>query len=222
MARSINRDIHSSDAKAGGLAAAAMGRAGAAISNLKSSFFPNSLPMGQAPPPAISIAAPSPLGSAATIGTSLIGSDLIIRGENIVIISQNRLQIEGDVHGDVRGKEVTIGPDGSVTGTISAERIEVHGRVRGAIRATLIVVHSTANVDAEIVHEQLSVAEGAKVEGRLKRSRDANELIPNLDPTPYLSKQVTAPVLDSRGQVARAGLSKEQTETAQPGGQAER
>ena len=121
-----------------------------------------------------------------------------IRGESIVIISQNRLQIEGDVHGDVRGKEVTIGPDGSVTGKISAERIEVHGRVHGAIRATLIVVHSTANVDAEIVHEQLSVAEGAKVEGRLKRSRDASELIPDLDPIPYLPKQVTTPVLDSR------------------------
>ena len=168
------------------------------IPNLKSSFFPNTMPIGQAPRPAVSIAAPSPLWSAATIGTSLIGNDLMIRGENIVIISQNRLQIEGDVHGDVRGKEVTIGPDGSVTGTISAERIEVHGRVRGAIRATLIVVHSTANVDAEIVHEQLSVAEGAKVEGHLKRSRDASELIPDLDPIPYLSKQVTTPVLDSR------------------------
>ena len=95
MARSINRDIHSSDAKAGGLAAAAINRAGAVISNLKSSFFPNSLPMGQAPPPpSVSLPLP-PSGSAATIGTSLIGSDLMISGENIVIISQNRLEIEG-------------------------------------------------------------------------------------------------------------------------------
>src|SRR4029079_7982228 len=105
----------------------------------------------------------------------------------------------GDVQGDVRGKEV---PDGSVTGTISAERIEVHGRVRGAIRATLIVVHSTADVDAEIPQEQLSVAEGAKVEGRLKRSRGANELIPNLDPIPYLSKRDTAPGLDSSAKLS--------------------
>jgi len=117
--------------------------------------------------------------------TSVIGTDLTILGEKITIISQNRLQIDGDIHGDVTGKQVTIGAQGSVTGTISAERIEVLGGVRGAIRARLVTLHPTSQVDGEIVHETLSISEGAHFDGRVRRSRDANELTPKLDPQAY-------------------------------------
>jgi cytoskeletal protein CcmA (bactofilin family) len=122
------------------------------------------------------------------MGTSVIGSDLTILGREITIISQNRLQIDGDIHGDVCGKQVTISADGSVVGTVSAERIEVHGGVRGAIRAASVVVHPSAQIDAEILHQTLSIAEGAQVEGRLRKSRDENELKPNLDASSYSLK----------------------------------
>lgn len=121
-------------------------------------------------------------------GLSVIGTDLTILGQNIAIISQNKLQIDGDVRGDVVGKQVTISSDGSVIGTVSAERIEVHGGIRGAIRASVVVVHPTAQVDADILHQSLSVAEGALLEGSLKKSKDPAELVPNLDPGSYTSK----------------------------------
>ena len=141
---------------------------------------PNLVSMGRAP-----AAAASPFGPASTMGTSIIGTDLTILGREITIISQNRLQIDGDIHGDVCGKQVTISADGSVVGTVSAEKIEVHGGVKGAIRAASVVVHPTAQVDAEILHQTLSIAEGAQVEGRLRKSRDENELKPNLDANSY-------------------------------------
>jgi len=144
--------------------------------NLKSQGFQAPMPTGQALVP-----------TSVTPATSVIGADLTILGEHITIISQNRIQIEGDVRGDVSGREVTISGHGSVIGTVSAERIEVHGGVQGAIRAASVVVHPTANLDAEIVHEKLSIAEGAHVEGRLRRAKDANELKPNLDPSSYIS-----------------------------------
>jgi hypothetical protein len=87
------------------------------------------------PSPAPASGRPSPFGAATTLGASVIGTDLTILGEKITIISQNRLQIDGDVRGDVNGKQVIIGEDGSVIGTVSAETIEVRGGVRGAIRA---------------------------------------------------------------------------------------
>lgn len=119
------------------------------------------------------------------LGTSVIGTDLTILGQNIVIISQNKIQIDGDVRGDVAGKQVTISAEGSVIGTVSAEKIEVHGGIKGAIRAAVVTVHPTAQVDAEILHQTLTVAEGALLEGRLRKSKDERELIPNLDAAAY-------------------------------------
>lgn len=148
-----------------------------------------SMGMGLRPsPPPTPGAASSPFGPAATMGVSVIGTDLTILGQNIAIISQNKLQIDGDVRGDVVGKQVTISSEGSVIGTVSAEKIEVHGGIKGAIRAAVVVVHPTAQVDADILHQSLSVAEGAQLEGSLRKSKDPGELTPNLDASSYAQK----------------------------------
>ena len=123
----------------------------------------------------------SPFSAASVMGQSLIGTDLTILGEKITIISQNKLQIDGDVRGDVNGKQVVIGEEGSVIGTVCAEQIEVRGGVRGAIRAQAVVLHPTAEVEGDIFHQTLSISEGAQFDGRVRRAKDAEELRPNLD-----------------------------------------
>jgi cytoskeletal protein CcmA (bactofilin family) len=116
---------------------------------------------------------------------SVIGTDLTIIGEKITIISQNRLQIDGDVRGDVNGKQVIIGEEGSVIGTVCAEAIEVRGGVRGAIRALAVTLHPTAEVEGDIMHQTLAISEGAQFDGRVRRAKDANELRPVLDVTAF-------------------------------------
>jgi cytoskeletal protein CcmA (bactofilin family) len=115
----------------------------------------------------------------------VIGTDLTILGQSIVILSQNRLKIDGDIRGDVAGKEVIISAEGSIIGTVSAERIVIYGGVKGAIRAPLVIVHASAEVDADILHRSLQIDEGAKVDGRVRHARDDSELRPNLDPAAY-------------------------------------
>lgn len=144
-------------------------------------------------------AAPSPFEPARSVGSSVIGTDLTILGQNITIISKNQLQIDGDIRGDVTGKQVTISADGSVIGTVSAEKIEVHGGVRGAIRAATVALHPSARVEAEIVHLRLSIAEGAQVEGNLKKSKTEAELVPNLDVSSYLGSDHAEPEIDLAG-----------------------
>lgn len=122
-------------------------------------------------------------------GTSVIGTDLTILGERLTIISESRLQIDGDIRGDVTGRQVTIGREGSVVGTVSAEEIEVLGGVRGAIRAQSVALHPTSQVEGEIVHQKLTIAEGAQFDGNVRRARDGAELVPNLDPNSYASRQ---------------------------------
>ncbi len=147
---------------------------------------PGSLP--PTPPAAPSVASngrASPFGAASTMGQSVIGTDLTILGDKITIISQNKLQIDGDVRGDVTGKQVIIGEEGSVIGTVCAEQIEVRGGVRGAIKAQTVMLHPTSVVEGDIFHQTLSISEGAQFDGRVRRAKDAAEISPNLDVNSY-------------------------------------
>lgn len=115
-------------------------------------------------------------------GISVIGRDLTILGDKITIVSQNKLQVDGDVRGDVHGKQVIITAEGSVVGLVCAEKIEVHGAVSGAIRAVAVMLHASARVDGDITLQTLGIAEGAQFEGRVHRSDDKSQLMPVLDP----------------------------------------
>jgi cytoskeletal protein CcmA (bactofilin family) len=131
-------------------------------------------------------ATPRPAGSpfersSSGNGMSVIGTDLTIMGEKITIISQNKLTIDGDVHGDIHGRQVVIGEEGSVVGTVNAEAIEVRGGIKGAIRAATVTLHPTAQVEGDITHQTLAISEGAQFDGRVRRAKDPSDLKPNLD-----------------------------------------
>ncbi len=127
--------------------------------------------------------AASPFGPAASpkTGVSVIGTDLTILGDRIVIISQNKLQVDGQVRGDVHGKEILVNKGASVTGKVWAERIDVRGTVEGSIVAVAIALHDSAQVTGEIMHQKLSMSEGAEFDGRVQRVADTGQLMPTLD-----------------------------------------
>ncbi len=130
----------------------------------------------------------SPIDPAAPTGTSVIGNDLTILGEKITIVSQDKLQVSGQIHGDVHGKQVMISKNGLVTGKVCAEEIEVWGGVRGSIRALTVALHESAKVDGDIMHQSLSISEGAEFDGRVQRAKDTSELMPILDAEAFASQ----------------------------------
>ena len=128
-------------------------------------------------------AATSPVALAATAATgiSVLGSDLTIAGDKITIISQSKLQVDGQIRGNVHGRVVSIGKGGSVTGEIWAERIDVDGAVRGPIVAVNIALHDSARVEGDIMHQKISISEGAELDGRARLIKNARDLMPMLD-----------------------------------------
>jgi len=125
-------------------------------------------------------------------GTSVIGNDLTLLGEKITIISQNKLQVDGHVRGNVHGKQVLITEHGSVVGMVCAESIEVRGAVRGAIRAVSVTLHASAQVEGDIMNQTLAISEGANFDGRVRRSNDTAELMPVLDPEAIASAEYSS------------------------------
>ena len=155
------------------------------MSDAKPPFLPPITPLPTPAPPPLAPAdasTPSPFARSKNTNTvSVIGDDLTIMGEKVVIVSQNKIQIDGDVMAEVRAREVEIGREGSVIGTVAADTVKVVGGVQGRIQAGSVSLYETATVRAEVVHQSLQMASGCTFEGAVRRPKDASELKPNLD-----------------------------------------
>ncbi len=117
----------------------------------------------------------------AEAGKSVISNDLKIIGQGLRIISRGTLQVDGEVEGDVAGKEIIIGEMGQVTGTVAAERVIVRGKISGIIRSMTVALQSSARVEGDIHHMSLSIEQGAEFDGRCRRPANASELRLDLD-----------------------------------------
>ncbi len=107
---------------------------------------------------------------------SQIGADIAIKGN---LSGGGDLHLDGTIKGDVKVERLTIGETGHVQGAITAETVDVRGRVSGAITAKQVRLFSTAHVDGDVTHEQLSMEIGAYFQGRsLKLQRPAPAAAP--------------------------------------------
>jgi cytoskeletal protein CcmA (bactofilin family) len=118
---------------------------------------------------------------------SLIGSDLSIEGQAITIRCKGTLRLNGNIQGDVHSRQLDVGRDAILTGSITAEAVDVHGRVNGAILSNKVVLHATAEVEGDISAENLSIEQGASFDGRSRRVRDPNEIAPQTEPAAAVS-----------------------------------
>ncbi len=100
---------------------------------------------------------------------SVIDAWLMITGN---LQSEGEVQVDGQIHGDIRCAHLTVGRDALVDGNITAEEVVVRGKVTGVIRANRVILQDSAHVDSEIFHKKLSIEEGACFEGMSRRVDD--------------------------------------------------
>jgi cytoskeletal protein CcmA (bactofilin family) len=79
---------------------------------------------------------------------------------------EGTVRIDGNLDGEVDGKEITIGESAVATAQIRADSIVVSGKVKGDITATQrIELRPTAKVIGNLTAPKLIVHEGAVLEG---------------------------------------------------------
>lgn len=133
----------------------------------------------QKPSPPPFAQAPQPMRMPDT-PTSVLGQDITISGQQLVLKTRGSLLIAGQIQGDVHGESVTVGETGSVSGTITARTIIVQGEVRGALKGSAVILNATSRVDGDIVKQTLAIAEGAQFDGSVRRAKDVSEVTPDL------------------------------------------
>jgi len=88
---------------------------------------------------------------------------------------EGSVHIDGDLDGEIDGKEITIGESAVVTAQIRADSIVVCGKVEGEINVThRIEIRATAKITGNITAPKLIIQEGAIFEGRCSTRPDSN------------------------------------------------
>lgn len=105
------------------------------------------------------------LGAPRMASVSVISKALKITGQ---LESTEDIQIDGNVDGDVRAVSVTVGNGAKVKGTVYGETVELAGTVEGKIEAKKVVLTSTAHMAGDVIHQDLTIASGAFIDGHCK------------------------------------------------------
>ncbi len=105
---------------------------------------------------------------------SIIGADLRIVGD---LKSDGEVQVDGFIDGDIRTRVLLIGESATIKGEIVVDTVRVYGKVNGQIKARAVTLAKTAHVVGNILHENLSIEEGAFLEGHCKRLGDGEVLV---------------------------------------------
>jgi len=116
-------------------------------------------------PPAQKIVAPqAPAATYLDRGTMISGK----------LHFEGTARIDGNIDGEIDGKEITIGESAVATAQIRADSIVVCGKVKGEITATQRVeIRSTAKVIGNITAPKLIVEEGAIFEGQCSMGHES-------------------------------------------------
>ena len=97
---------------------------------------------------------------------SIIASNLSIEG---IINSTGTIEIEGYIKGNIIGNSISIRETGKVEGEISANQVNIRGKFTGNIKAKNLNIFSKAEVFGEIAYQNLTVEDGASIDGQFKK-----------------------------------------------------
>lgn len=100
---------------------------------------------------------------------SIVSNDLRIIGD---LHSEGEIQVDGAVDGDIHSHTLLVGETAVIKGEIVAAVVQVHGTIHGQIKGQAVSLARTAHVVGDILHETLSIENGAFLEGHCKRMEE--------------------------------------------------
>jgi cytoskeletal protein CcmA (bactofilin family) len=103
-------------------------------------------------------------GEAAELPASQLGTAITVTG---VLDTWGELQIHGSVVGRINAERLVLCRHGQIEGDIVAKDVRIGGRLNGRVFALNVTLDDTADVSGRIFHNTVTVARGARFEGRM-------------------------------------------------------
>ena len=113
-------------------------------------------------------------------GLSFFGPEVVISGD---VTTSAQIHLDGRIDGNVRCAQLCQGGTGVVAGDIVADEARIAGVVEGTVSARTLVIEASARVCGDVAYETISIAAGARIDGRLARREalaggaDSSELL---------------------------------------------
>ena len=105
---------------------------------------------------------------------SVLGGDTVVKGD----VSANAdLHIDSRIEGDVTCTALVQGESSEIIGTITADSARLLGAVRGMVIAGSLVIGKSARIHGDVQYDQLSIEQGAQVDGRLSQRNSEPKLL---------------------------------------------
>ncbi|MCH2547536.1 MAG: polymer-forming cytoskeletal protein [Alphaproteobacteria bacterium] len=133
----------------------------------------------------------APKSAAKKSGTgipSIISSDLHVIGN---IQCGGIVDIDGTIEGNVKCHTATLRKNGHIKGDVVAEMVHIYGTVQGLIKARNVHFYKGCRAEGVIMHEALTIEDGAFVDGRFKRTEKLDLDDNTHDETPIDSAEKT-------------------------------
>ena len=115
-----------------------------------------------------------PMSSGSTF--SVLGGDTVVKGD---VSASADLHIDGRIEGDVTCAALVQGESSEIIGTITADSARLHGAVRGMVIVGSLVIGKAARIHGDVQYDQLSIEQGAQVDGRLSQRSSEPKLLTN-------------------------------------------
>ncbi len=104
-------------------------------------------------------------------GSITIGEGVSVHG---TIVATGRATVYGALDGEVTASEVLIGPDGRISGRLTAEIVDIYGDGPHEVTAyKSLTVRSSGKVSGTIQYARLEVEPGGELDGELVPLTDA-------------------------------------------------
>ena len=93
-----------------------------------------------------------------------VGAGVILKGS---IAAAERLVVLGTVEGQVEARELLVGRNGTIKGTIRVDRADIQGTVLDTIEATIcLCLHRTGRIEGTAVYGEIEIEKGGVLLGR--------------------------------------------------------
>ncbi len=112
--------------------------------------------------------APRPSGPGSNAGRSVLGADLRITGE---ISTTGSVEVLGEIEGNITAHGLTIGNEGRVRGSVTADTVEVKGKLDGKVACDSFTLRASAEVKADVTTSSIVIESGASMDGRFLKPK---------------------------------------------------
>jgi len=103
-------------------------------------------------------------------GALTVGEGVVVKLASQLVVPGD-IELEGELVGDVQCKDIHIGLNGKLTGSLSATQVTVEGHISSQITAESVVLSESSHAAGVIEYGSIQIEAGAQIEAKLTEGR---------------------------------------------------